>query len=112
MDQHKQMNRYSELERAIEREKAVEPDPFAGTRILQRLESRLETRRSMAMPVWRPALISVVFLAALAAGFFVGNQGKIRKAAYTDMAAQIEILRTGFYVDDFVDEDINLLSNE
>ncbi|MBW6460900.1 MAG: hypothetical protein K0B08_10020 [Bacteroidales bacterium] len=106
------MHKYSELERAIEREKAVEPDPFAGTRILQRLESRLNARRSISQPAWRPVLISVLFLAAMTAGFFVGNQGKIRKAAYTDMATQIEILRTGFYVNDFVDEDINLLSNE
>lgn len=112
MEQQHQMERYSELERAVEREKAIEPDPFAGTRILQRLESRLTAGQGPATLVWRPALISMVFLAALVAGFFIGNQGKMRKATYTDAATPIEMLKTGFYVYDFVDEDINLLKNE
>jgi len=98
------------IEGAIKAEKAQEPNPFTATRILQQMESYKKKRSLLTFPLLRPVMITLILLAALATGFLVGNHGTSRKSRISAENNQIEVLRSDFYVHDFVDEDITLLT--
>lgn len=102
---------YRAMEAAIEAEKAIEPNPFASTRILQRLESEEEKHRPLVIPALRPLLATLVLFLALMTGFLIGNRGMMRTPNTTIENQQIEILKSDFHIKDFVDEDITLLTN-
>lgn len=63
----------------IDDQKSIEPRPFAETRILQGIESRLEASRRSRIPVFnkvlQPAIISIGIAAAIAIGLFIGYEG-------------------------------------
>jgi hypothetical protein len=102
---------YKAMEYAIEKEKALETDPFVTTRIVQRLENNAAKGVLSANPVLRPALITLLLLAALMTGYLVGNQGTATGTQISAESNTIEVLKTDFYVNDFVDEDITLLTD-
>jgi hypothetical protein len=104
--------RFMALESAMEAEKAEEPNPFASTRILEHIESSWQMRRLLRSPVLRPVMITLALLAALVTGFLVGNHGMSRKSRISTENNQIEMLKSEFYVHDFVDEDITLLTKQ
>jgi hypothetical protein len=103
---------FDAIESAISAEKAKQPNPFAATRIIQRLENKAERRGGALIPVLRPVVITFLLLAALLTGFLVGNHGTSRKMQVSANNTTIEVLKTDFYVYDFADEDITLITNE
>lgn len=96
------------LEHFITAEQAREPNPFVSTRILQRLTGMQAPVTAGKSLVIRPVLVTLGLLAALAAGFLIGTAGSVQEPDLTE-ENRIETLRTGLFVSDFADEDINLI---
>lgn len=104
--------KYTALEEAIAREKALEPNPYTGTRILQRIENARPSEAVHGSLALRPVLVTLGLVAALATGFLVGNSGSLRKSRSGPDNIQIEQLRSSLFVRDFADEDITLIKNK
>jgi len=63
----------------IEDQKNIEPLPFAETRILQGIESKLRARQTLGITIFKrllqPAIISAGLATAIAIGLFIGYEG-------------------------------------
>lgn len=105
------LDKFREVAGAIALEKQTLPDPFIATRIVQQLENAATRPVQRNFPALRPILVTFGLLAALAAGFLVGNAGASRKTGTAVENTQLEMLKTNFFVQDFVDEDITLLTD-
>jgi len=103
-------------ERLIGKEKATNPNSFAGTRILQRLESELESknyhRRMRHLHLLQPALVTFGLILALFIGFIIGRERGLNVNSEYVNTYQIENLRSDLFISDFIDEDQSLLSNK
>jgi len=100
----------------IEREKAREPNAFAGTRILQALESELESqkyhRHYKYLRLLQPALVTFSLILALFIGFVIGRQGGMKIHSNAENKQKVENLKSDFFISEFIDEEHTLLSNE
>ena len=94
----------------MEEQKSIAPRPFAETRIMQGIESRLEKRQKSAGSVFgrvlQPALLSVGVAAALAIGFFIGSDFADTHSQYTQNDEMIEAVRTDLNVPEFMTDDL------
>ncbi|MDO9255077.1 MAG: zf-HC2 domain-containing protein [Bacteroidales bacterium] len=94
----------------MEEQKSIEPRPFAETRILQGIESRLEKRQSSSFPVFgrilQPALISVGVATALSIGFFIGSDFANVNSQYSQNEEITESVRSDLNVPEFMTDDI------
>jgi len=94
----------------MEEQKYIEPRPFAETRILQGIESRLEKRQKSADSVYgrifQPALISVGIVTAVAIGFLIGSDFADTHSQYTQNDKMIEAVRTDLNVPEFMTDDL------
>jgi anti-sigma factor RsiW len=94
----------------MEEQKSIVPRPFAETRIMQGIESRLEKRQKSASSVFgrilQPALISVGVVAALAIGYFIGSDFAASHSQYTQNDEMIEAVRTDLNVPEFMTDDL------
>jgi anti-sigma factor RsiW len=97
------------MEATIQREREVEPNPFATTRIMQHLENEDQRRSRQVVSVLRPVALALALFLALSIGFIIGNHG-LSRTERVSSGQEIETLRTDLYISDFVDEDIPLLS--
>jgi hypothetical protein len=101
---------FGEVLALIEEQKSIEPRPFAETRIMQGIESRLEKRQKSAGSVFgrilQPALLSVGVAAALAIGFFIGSDFADTHSQYTQNDEMIEAVRTDLNVPEFMTDDL------
>ena len=103
------------LESLIRKEKEAEPNPFAATRILRRLESEIESHayrhRQKLVHLLQPALVAASLIIALLAGYMIGRYGgrNLNQSAAGNPREQI---RSELFIKDFVDEDLTLLSNK
>jgi hypothetical protein len=100
------------LERAIEQKKATEPIPFAATRIIRHIEDNLEKRSGKKVLVFRPILVTLAALGAIALGFTIGKSEFKRINGTNENKSQIETLKSDLYIRDFIEEDNTLLINE
>ena len=98
----------------MEEQKSIEPVPFAETRIMQGIESRLEKRQKSANTVFRrilqPALITAGVVAALAIGFFIGSDFAATHSRFTRNDKMIEAERTDLNVPQFMTDDLFLFT--
>jgi anti-sigma factor RsiW len=94
----------------MEEQKFIEPRPFAETRILQGIESRLEKQQKTASSVFgrilQPALISAGVAAALAIGFFIGSDFAGTTSQNSLNEEMTESVRTDLNVPEFMTDDI------
>ena len=94
----------------MEEQKSIEPRPFAETRIMQGIESRLEKKQKSSVPVFarilQPALISFGVAAALVIGFFIGSDFADSRSHYTQNDEMIEAVRTDLNVPEFITDDL------
>jgi len=94
----------------IEDQKSIEPRPFAETRILQGIESRLEKRQKSASPVFtrilQPVLISAGVLTALAIGYIIGSDVAGTHSPYSENIEMTETVRSDLNVPEFMADDI------
>lgn len=106
------LDRFNAMNQAILAEKSVEPNPFSHTRILEKLDAMKNRRAVHGIGMMRPALVTLGLIAALTAGFLIGNNGSGRKLNSERESLNIEQLRSGLFVQDFADEDITLIDND
>ena len=94
----------------MEKQKSIEPRPFAETRIMQGIESKLEKRQKSANTVFsrilQPALISAGIVAALVIGFLIGTDFADTRSQYTQNDEMIEAVRTDLNVPEFMTDDL------
>jgi len=92
----------------IDDKKSVETRPFAETRILQGIESRLEKRSTAPFftRILKPALFSIGISAALAVGFFIGSDFAGTIIRYSQNEEMTESMRTDLNVPEFMTDDI------
>ncbi|MEI8049257.1 MAG: hypothetical protein WCI92_17885 [Bacteroidota bacterium] len=94
----------------MEEQKSIEPRPFAETRIMQGIESRMEKRQKSVSSffgrILQPALISFGVAAALVIGFFIGSDFADSRSHYTQNDEMVEAVRTDLNVPEFMTDDL------
>lgn len=94
----------------MEEQKSIEPRPFAETRIMQGIESRLEKRQNSSIFTFgwllQPTLISAGVAAALVIGFFIGSGFADTHSQNTQNDEMIEAVRTDLNVPEFMTDDL------
>jgi len=104
------------FELLIGNEKIIKPNAFAGTRILQSLESEMELQnyhqRIRFSRLLQPALVTLSLILALLIGFVIGRQGGLNINAKAANTQQVETLKSDLYISHFIDEEQTLLSNK
>lgn len=99
---------FSQVARYIDEEKSIQTRPFAETRIMAGIQSRLDVNRiSSVNRVLRlqPTLISLLVLAALAIGILIGISEGHQYTSVQPTDEQIESMRSDLNVPVFMDED-------
>jgi predicted anti-sigma-YlaC factor YlaD len=100
------------VDQIFERARAVEPNPFIATRIIRYVENNLENKVEKRGLVFRPILVTLAILGAIALGYTIGKSGFDRMNGAVENKSQIENLKLELYIHDFIEEDNNLLINE
>lgn len=102
---------YSEFKQIavlIEQERNIEPRPFAETRLMEKINSRLDQQKAMPF-IWllrlQPAVISLLVIAAIAMGIVLGSEGGRQYSSNQTGDDQIEAMRNDLNVPDFMDEE-------
>ena len=106
---------FKEFDTIIALEKAAEPNPFAATRILQRVDSYFSTNKA-ASPAWVRMLQPAALAVALLCGILIGINTAQKSSALTTRPANpyenIEFLRSNLFISEFTDEDKVLVLNK
>ena len=100
------------VEMVIEKAKAAEPNPFAAARILSYIENNIEKKAEKRGLVFRPILVTLAVVGAIALGYTIGKSGFNRINGTVDSKTRIETLKSDLYIHDFIEEDNTLLINE
>jgi len=107
---------FNSFESLILKEKGLEPNAFAGTRILQSIESELESQQFHQhfkfLGLLQPTLVTVSLILALLIGFVIGRQGGLNVRGTAASTRQVEKLRSDLYITEFVDEEQIFLSDK
>ncbi|MEI6433603.1 MAG: zf-HC2 domain-containing protein [Bacteroidota bacterium] len=99
----------------IDQKKADEPNPFIRTRTIQRIESALEQSKETVNPLFRrslqPVIVSLFLLISVAIGFSIGKQINSNFTRNNEHNIEIEDMKSGLSIADFIDEDYMLFTN-
>jgi len=101
---------FTAIEKLIAVERKVEIRPFAETRVLAGIQSRLNEKDHAYIPAWKnrlkPVLISLAIVAAVASGISLGYQGQIYIRVNGSVRTQEPEIRNELNVPEFMNEDI------
>lgn len=104
------------LNTLIDKEKKLQPNPFATTRILQHITLELEQRQRSQLnrfrPLLQPALITLSLFVALFTGFIFGRQEAPALPGELSVKSNVENLKSELFIHDFIDEDKTLIGNK
>lgn len=100
------------VEKVIEDAKAAEPNPFAATRIISHIENSIGKKTEKHGLVFRPVIVSLAVVGAIALGYTIGKSGFFRINGTVDNKTRIETLKSDLYIHDFIEEDNTLVINE
>ncbi|MEI7499684.1 MAG: hypothetical protein WCK84_04470 [Bacteroidota bacterium] len=93
----------------IDQKKSDKPNPFIRTRTLQRIESELERSSILASPFFRrnlqPVLATLLLLISIAIGFSIGRQINPKELRNTEHQNEIQEIKSGLFIQDFIDND-------
>jgi hypothetical protein len=107
---------FNSLQDVIAREKTAEPNPFAATRILQRLESEFERPANPASVIFirvlQPVAIAVALLCGILIGSYTANRESVPANNIASTSENIEFLRSNLFITEFADEDKLLVLNK
>ena len=103
---------YRHMEAAIAAEKNEQPNPFAGTRIMQYLENHQAKEPERKIRILRPLAATLALFLALSMGFLIGNYGIERIQGNPLPSQDIELLKDNLFIPQFMDEDLYLLSDQ
>ncbi len=94
----------------MEEQKSIEPKPFAETRIMQAIESRLEKKQKTPSLIFgrllQPAFISLGIIVAMVIGFLIGSDFANTHSIYSQNEEMTEAVRSDLNVPDFMTDDI------
>jgi hypothetical protein len=107
---------FNKMEAIIVQEKAVEPNPFVATRILQHLENEFARKKNPGSTVWIHILQPAAIAFALVCGILIGSFIADKKPATVDQlvttSENIEFLKSNLFISEFADEDKILVINK
>ena len=99
----------------IELRKADEPNPFAGTRIIQRMESAMENnkekRETLFLRILQPLSVAALLVIAVITGFSIARQREPGISAIINHQQDIQAIQSDLNIPDFVDEDETFFAN-
>jgi hypothetical protein len=105
-------NGFLMAEKVIQHEREVQPIPFSGTRVLQRVEDRLTKPSVPAAWHLRQAVISMVIVAAVIFGTTIGLTGAYLYSSGIREQTLLEELRTDLYIYDFTEAQHDYFVND
>jgi len=101
---------FTAIEKLIAVERKVEIRPFAETRVLAGIQSRLDKKDHAYILAWKnrlkPVLISLAIVAAVASGISLGYRGRTYTTVNESTGAQEPEIRNELNVPEFMNEDI------
>ncbi len=99
----------------IDKKKDDQHNPFIETRTIQRIESELDQRSAGPNPqLWRrlqPVIVSLLLLISVAIGFSIGRQIDSVISITNEHHKEIQEIKSGLSIQDFVDENIFFENN-
>jgi hypothetical protein len=108
------LSEFNHIAEYIKNESAIEPRPFAETRIYEGVSSFLALRNnSIAFRISRklqPAFIGLVVIVSIVIGILIGHRGERQYSTNQPTDEQIESMRSDLNVPDFMDEDNTTLN--
>jgi predicted anti-sigma-YlaC factor YlaD len=106
---------FRSLTSIIDKRKSEVPNPFAATRIVQRIEASMEKERENFNPVFLrifpPLSVSLLMLIAIIIGFSVIMKKETKFFAAKDHQNDIKAMKSGLNLTDFIDEDKIFFNN-
>lgn len=103
------------INRVIAHEKAISPNPFLSTRLLQHIESGIERQQHDLIfkikPVFQPLLITLGLLLALFTGVMLGHRETGTNQSVITENSRVDELKTELLINQFVEEDQTLFLN-
>lgn len=103
---------YRRMEAAIAAEKNIQPNPFAGTRIMQYIENHQAKEPAKTMRILQPLAATLALFLALSLGFLIGSYGIDRIQGNPLPSHEIELLKDNLFIPQFMDEDLYMLSDQ
>jgi hypothetical protein len=107
---------FKSVESIIVNERAMAPNPFTKTRILQHIETTLDERQHMRLPQFKriiqPVIITLSLFVALFIGFILGKQANTPTNAGPMVQAPVENLKSDLFIQHFIDEDKTLFNSK
>jgi hypothetical protein len=101
------------FERFLQQEKSLEPNAFAGTRILQYIESEFEPGKSRRFHnytgIFQPLLLSTALIFAVLLGYFFGKQEAKNNFTESSASNSLEVIKSELFIHDFIDDDKTLV---
>jgi hypothetical protein len=99
----------------IETDRAKEVNPFAGTRILQHIESAWSGQKARSynafFRVLQPVVLTFSLFLAVLIGFSLGKKGITDISAKTSADHDLQSIRSELFISDITDEDKTLFIN-
>jgi predicted anti-sigma-YlaC factor YlaD len=102
---------FRSIEAIMAKTRTVDPDPFVTTRIIQRIENELTGRWKKRAFILRPILVMLTVAGAIVIGYTVGKSRFERINGFDENQDQIENLKTGLFIHDFIDENNTISVN-
>lgn len=107
---------FRELDEIIGHEKSSEPNPFAATRILQRIENEFSEHVKPVPPLWirmlQPVSLAVALLCGILIGSYTAKKDNAIAVRPENTPENIEILRSNLFISEITDEDKVLVLNK
>jgi len=104
------------LDELIQQKKSKQPNPFIHTRTIQRIESEGEKPVAWYLPVskkiLRPVVISFILFFAVGAGSLTGWYIHNKSAYNIQQNSDVESIRSGLAIDEFIDEGYLFITNQ
>lgn len=110
------VSEFKSVTSVIELRKTEEPNPFAGTRIIQKLESEMESNKEKREPVFirilQPLAVAALLVIAVIIGFSIVKQREPGISATINHQQDIQAIQSDLNIPDFVDEDETFFANK
>ncbi|MDP4280897.1 MAG: hypothetical protein Q8867_01980 [Bacteroidota bacterium] len=111
------ITQFASLHSLMDSGKAIEPDPFATTRILEKIKKKLEEDKRAINPGYprflQPALLSLVIIMGASIGFFIGKYERSSGSNNTasNKPNNLELLKTDMRISDITSEQTTFFIN-
>jgi len=93
---------------SMNKKKDDKPNPFIGTRTIQRIESELEQGGVRQNPLFlrklQPIIVSLLLLISVVLGFSIGRQIDALFSITNERDQKIQAMKSGLSIPEFIDE--------